>query len=204
MSCRSASLAQKRKVTNHFSIVFLRNNNQLFLPFPCQNTDHSQRREEAMQHHQQQQEARQPPPSLPSLLEEPKPHTPKHPSPSSLPLPLLLPPPDVVRSGAICFSNVWQKTNPADVSTKAMSVRETSGLLERGGCWSACRTRVRPREMSGICHRASRRGVKHAPVVCCLRPCTTGWNEVLACPSNVRESSIPMAMTRQRPNVFPK
>ena len=40
---------------------------------------------------------------------------------------------DVVRSGIICLSKVWGKTNPADALTKPMSVRETSELLERVG-----------------------------------------------------------------------
>ena len=45
-------------------------------------------------------------------------------------------------------------------------------------------------------------GVKHALVVCCLRLCTTGWNEVAAGASDVRESSIPMAMVRKRLKFF--
>ena len=40
---------------------------------------------------------------------------------------------DVVRSGIVCLSKVWGKTNPADALTKPMSVRETSELLERVG-----------------------------------------------------------------------
>ena len=40
---------------------------------------------------------------------------------------------EVVRSGIICLSKVWGKTNPADALTKPMSVRETSELLERVG-----------------------------------------------------------------------
>ena len=40
---------------------------------------------------------------------------------------------DVERSGIICLSKVWGKTNLADALTKPMSVRETSELLERVG-----------------------------------------------------------------------
>ena len=40
---------------------------------------------------------------------------------------------DVVRSGIICLSKIWGKTNPADALTKPMGVRETSELLERVG-----------------------------------------------------------------------